>query len=1186
MCSNPKCRTTLISDAPNPRHAFAPHRRVAEAILDLIRSEPAGGKSIGLQGSWGSGKTTVVKLLTEELKKDPNYTVIEFDAWAHEGDPLRRTFLEALIEPIKKLEGVDNKEWKRRSEELAQRREIKTTSTVPHLTSLGKLLIFSLFLIPIGSAFLGAAFKENLTLGFALAIQWKFVVEFIIGFSLTIAPFVVIAFAARLMRAMTWIARLRGSQPLNADPTTTDKRTETGNEVENETGLWGLLFTKAFDKVVTDTTRTPNPTSVEFEMTFTDLMEAAFKNPKHPDRRIVLVVDNLDRVAAADALAIWSTLQTFLQHAEVFPALWIIVLYDQRALRLLWDKENAQQKEIALSFVDKSFQIRFQVPAPVVSHWHKYLTELLNEALPDHYKSMPGRREEEFHSVYRLFSTYLASGGRLMTPREMKLYINQVGSFHRQWQDTLPLSIMAYYALLQREEMSVKEIERGLVEATLPTREYESLLGTGSRENLAALLFNVEVKTALQLLLHDPINRALSGKEPDELKMLEASQDGFWEVLERIATDEWRQGEAATIANAARLLWRSKLIVERTSSEANTVFIELSRAASRITVWLPFDSAMAQGIGALLKLRREKNVERSEEKESAIRILQSVTDGVSVNETVNVQSWVAAMKELLADLHFLNLEDAFVDGVISPLKSRLRVTETPPVKVLSQVLQAFWELRYIDVGGTSERVDQDLVSLGTEGDLLRHITKIDTGGDETDFEALGWCVFCLLHTVPDVAMTTSGSTFSEQMKSFLRRLEKPGPGLLEKCTNLVTQYGEGNLLFNAMYFTPDAKDFVFAILDTIADGEKAADVFTPSFIDRRWSAMTEELRQKVGSLVTRLSDHPDFIDQFCSTEFSIPNARLYTIILISPTGSAHKAFQTWCADGLNSLIKELWLADLKYGGSLAILLRALPLADSSIGMGQDFEDALYEHAELVIRNDSTINPIVGTTLLEWHRLANKLASENRQTFGKRLYELAVKANGVIPETFFDMWGDELAARLDADPQEAAVGLLFKPLLIRRNDSGVRWISETLKTHPSVASILGVYDSYRDFAESVREMFYKDVIGARVMIRFKDDVDRITSLTVKRPEGYSAWEPDPGKSEFDVDWATAAAALKTLRFDLSRKDGSPLKLKKRPSDLTIPSLPDLGRTLGVLPADISSLGISHLLDSGEITPAAE
>ncbi|MDD4556438.1 MAG: P-loop NTPase fold protein [Alphaproteobacteria bacterium] len=65
------------------------HNRVAEAIFHFMEGNEEAGVTIGLEGEWGSGKSTVLKILKNKLDSN-KYCYFHFDAWAHEGDPLRR----------------------------------------------------------------------------------------------------------------------------------------------------------------------------------------------------------------------------------------------------------------------------------------------------------------------------------------------------------------------------------------------------------------------------------------------------------------------------------------------------------------------------------------------------------------------------------------------------------------------------------------------------------------------------------------------------------------------------------------------------------------------------------------------------------------------------------------------------------------------------------------------------------------------------------------------------------------------------------------------------------------------------------------------------------------------------------------------------------------------------------------
>ena len=83
------------------------HVHVAEHINSLI-NKTREGINIGIEGGWGTGKSTVVAILLDLLKKTSENFAFYFDAWAHEGDHLRRAFLESLTDEILRLEGISD----------------------------------------------------------------------------------------------------------------------------------------------------------------------------------------------------------------------------------------------------------------------------------------------------------------------------------------------------------------------------------------------------------------------------------------------------------------------------------------------------------------------------------------------------------------------------------------------------------------------------------------------------------------------------------------------------------------------------------------------------------------------------------------------------------------------------------------------------------------------------------------------------------------------------------------------------------------------------------------------------------------------------------------------------------------------------------------------------------------------
>ena len=435
------CKTVFLNDVPSsddrlaPPGTTGPHARVAKALGNAIRSGEFYGKMVGIEGGWGSGKTTVINLLQKEL--EPEQKKIKFfcfDAWAHEGDPLRRTYLESLIGRLREWGWVDNRKWSDRLLELSHRRKISDTKTIPIMTGWGVALTISAFMVPFGIALFSSG-AEKLVVGFGLAPNWKA----IIGAPLGVLP---------LLLGLAAVVRHKWQNRKKADGA---KGVSLG---------YALFFKGEITETKQETTEAPEPTSIEFETRFEELMREALSNG---DRSLVIVLDNLDRVNVKDALSIWATLQTFLQHRATqwlpwFNRVCILVPYDPAGLRRLWDASPApvgdapsadkisadvafKPSDVAESFVDKSFQIRFEVPPLLLSNWKAYLLNLLRQSLPEH-------PESDLQLIYRVFASVQI--GAAPTPRELVLYVNQIAAIHLQWQDSFSISHVAYFASLQR----------------------------------------------------------------------------------------------------------------------------------------------------------------------------------------------------------------------------------------------------------------------------------------------------------------------------------------------------------------------------------------------------------------------------------------------------------------------------------------------------------------------------------------------------------------------------------------------------------------------------------------------------------------------------------------------------------------------------------------------------------------
>ena len=92
----------ILDDAPVEADAFSGggHARTAQALARAIRKSGNCDQAIGLEGSWGAGKSTIVRLARQKLSEggdDRSYHVFTYDLWTNQTGHFKRSFLEAFL---------------------------------------------------------------------------------------------------------------------------------------------------------------------------------------------------------------------------------------------------------------------------------------------------------------------------------------------------------------------------------------------------------------------------------------------------------------------------------------------------------------------------------------------------------------------------------------------------------------------------------------------------------------------------------------------------------------------------------------------------------------------------------------------------------------------------------------------------------------------------------------------------------------------------------------------------------------------------------------------------------------------------------------------------------------------------------------------------------------------------------
>lgn len=477
------------------------HEKIANTLFDVIQNGSDEGITIGLEGGWGSGKSTVVSILKKKLEAVQNIRYFYFDAWSHEGDPLRRVFLESMVEQL----GQNNEKLKKIKERVSNRiktRKIKTRQTV---TALGKWLSVAAFLMPLGAAIISATASE-ITVQWGGNINWVFW----IGVVFVLAPiWVLLANCIKLFKQ--------------------------GKSIKAPDN-WMFLQGESKSTVTQEVSEDEERSSIEFEMYFNEIVEAIFLD--NGSAKLLIVVDNLDRVDAADSLKVWSTLQTFLQRKNPINTkfswhdkIWVLVPYDEAGLAKLWNNKSEDAPAVngencAKSFFDKCFQLRIEVPRPILTGWEKFCRDNVNQALI-------GWDENSLKEIVDVLKWTRKNVNDIPTPREIKTYINQVGLLRQHCDRGVSTKSIAYFVVKKYLEFQKNsDIEDQLVSGRLPEKRHQPLFAIDTRADLCGIIFGVSPDKGQQILLEPKIDQALNTKDTETIKDLcEIHGSAFWTVF-------------------------------------------------------------------------------------------------------------------------------------------------------------------------------------------------------------------------------------------------------------------------------------------------------------------------------------------------------------------------------------------------------------------------------------------------------------------------------------------------------------------------------------------------------------------------------------------------------------------------------------------------------------------------------
>lgn len=459
------------------------HKQVAQAIASVLLSDSS-QHIIGIEGNLGSGKSTVISILQQDIV-DKGFHVVTFDA-----DQYQSTLKSALILNIEtELETLIGKKDKYKLAKLGSAVETALGKRLEYTKDTTSHISFSAIIFAFSLGVSALQLKPSL----------KFLVEFAKGLPnldklsgwLSIALFASPILVYLVLRVLGCKTRLGDLVKRNS----TDTISET-IDVNREVG------------------------AIELKEAF-----GTFSNLIPEEKILLLVVDNIDRVSPNIARELWSDIEILTSlGSERFR---ILLPYSEEHLAKALEKSAVDESQSGKEFISKRIPVPFSAPPIVTTGWRSQFEEYWNETLPD----ITG--QEGVKDLIEIWT-------KKITPRYLKSIVNRIGAKIDSCPESNELlsgvSCAAYLMIVRDNKFSINQLisdpKNGKHTDTIShdierklKATHKLLLKYGGNKDewakqVAALHFQTSFAIAQSELIAEPIRTALKTYDADMLVKL------------------------------------------------------------------------------------------------------------------------------------------------------------------------------------------------------------------------------------------------------------------------------------------------------------------------------------------------------------------------------------------------------------------------------------------------------------------------------------------------------------------------------------------------------------------------------------------------------------------------------------------------------------------------------------------
>ncbi|MFH6966610.1 P-loop NTPase fold protein [Flavobacterium sp. FlaQc-28] len=455
--------------------------KIADILSKVIKEEKF--QIIGIDGTWGSGKSNLVAIINKKLT---DHVFFIYDVWGHQEDDQRKSILVELTDFISSNENklvCNKKKWRGKLKRLLSKEKEVTTTNTPHLSIGFILTLVMIIYVPTINTFA----KSNKDFYGIENWIWKITIILFPVFLIFII-YILKVFNHILFKNNKWKSFKIAFQE-----------------------TFQIYNNKQVDETKTETISENEPSVKDFRNWMKEI------DLDLGEKKLILVFDNFDRLPKKNILSIWSSIHIFFAEDQ-YKNIKVIIPFDRLHIKNAFSDLNGNSKnDFANDYINKTFDLVYRVSLPILSDWKTFFKARWVEAFTV-------IDENEYLRVEQIYETYRTT----ITPREMISCINEIVSI-KLLDYSVPERFIALFVL--NKDIIIEDPLKAITNPEfLRGLSYLYIDDPNFQKYITALAYQINPEIALEVAYKKQLKESLVNKNIEKFQEI-SKTDIFHKII-------------------------------------------------------------------------------------------------------------------------------------------------------------------------------------------------------------------------------------------------------------------------------------------------------------------------------------------------------------------------------------------------------------------------------------------------------------------------------------------------------------------------------------------------------------------------------------------------------------------------------------------------------------------------------